>query len=133
MKSKVKTARGRRNKGCVGERDACAAIMRRCPELVAERNARNGKRDTDILVWRKDRCGQKYLFEVKRVEGLDIGTKDMEKIRDKASHDRAAGILWRKNRGTWRLERVAQYADRCTCWATFSGDDVFDVISEVVK
>lgn len=132
MKSKVKSAKGRRTKGASGEREAACLIMQNCPGLHAERNARNGKVDTDVLVWRRDGNTQ-YRFEVKRVESLDLGTKAMEKIRFKATEDDASGILWRRNGEKWRLDVVTQILGGHFRWVTVSGDDVWRVIEEIVQ
>lgn len=129
MKSKVKSAKGRRNKGHNGEREVARLIMKNCPGLHAERNARNGITDTDVLVWRVA-GGTQYRFEVKRVESLDIGTKAMEKIRAKADADNAVGILWRRNGEKWRLDAHERGGPH---WATFSGDSTWRVIEEIVQ
>lgn len=128
---------GRRSKGASGEREAAKAIMANTC-LKAERNARNGKATSDVVVWRPDGTRQ-HLVEVKRVESLDIGTKQMQGYREQAEKDGAIGILWRRNREAWRLEAatVPRRPDgdvlwAGACWATFSGDDVWRVLEALV-
>lgn len=130
MKSKVKSHRGRREKGAEGEREAAKEIMRRCQGIHAERNARNGKPTSDVVVWRTG-CenAKQHIIEIKRVESLDIGTRAMERIRGQATKDGAIGILWRRNRKPWRLE----VCSRDLGWVTVSGEAVWDVIWEIVQ
>ncbi len=147
MRSKVKSKAGCRAKGCDGEREAAAAINANCRDLsghraiVAERNARNGKATTDVVVRVMCNChsgGSSYececsnishLFEVKRVESLDIGTAAMSAIREQAQKDGALGILWRRNRQAWRLEVYRAPLG----WATYSGSDVWRVLETIVQ
>lgn len=140
MKSKVKSKGGCRAKGASGEREAARMIEKNCPGLRAERNARNGKATSDVLVWdRREYIDPTtlrppahivaHLLEVKRVEGLDIGTKAMEKIRTQAQADGALGVLWRPNGRGWRLEAWWHPLG----WATYSGDDVWRVMSLLVE
>ena len=135
---------GRRSKGASGEREAAKAIMAHTC-LNAERLARNGKQDSDVLVWPKCRkcmgkpsdghctCHLEHpkILEVKRVESLDIGTAQMAKYREQAEKDGAIGILWRRNRGSWRLEATV-IRDGWRWWATYSGDDVWRVLEVLV-
>lgn len=127
MASKVKSRAGCRNKGASGEREAAKAIMANCPGVAADRNARNGKATSDVLVWMRDSTEPPRLLEVKRVESLDIGTKAMAKIREQATADGAIGVLWRRNRSTWRLD-CQWYGS----WVTFSGPDVWRQIESIV-
>ena len=152
MESKVKAHAGRRAKGAAGEREAAHAIEKNCPGLRAERNARNGKACTDVLVWQPDmrdggfltslaRDGtqthspiqadyaKRHLLEVKRQESLDIGTKAMAKIREQSKADGAIGVLWRPNGRGWRLEAWWHPVG----WATYSGDDVWRMLSLLVE
>lgn len=156
MKSKVKSHAGRRAKGSAGEREAAHAIEKNCPGLRAERNARNGKATPDVLVWRPDvRLGswrttspvdgnvtsgpvevdyaKRHLLEVKRVESLDIGTKAMATIRNQAVDDGAIGILWRTNGKGWRLDCVVAVSKTRHLWATVSGDEVWEALTELVE
>lgn len=133
MKSKVKSHAGRRAKGAAGEREAAHAIEKNCPGLRADRAARNGKRDTDILVWQRGSPERVSKCEVKRVESLDIGTKAMEKIREQSKADGAIGVLWRRNGRGWALEVLTQaHTSGKWRWATYSGDSVWGVLSEIV-
>jgi hypothetical protein len=152
VSSKVKSKGGCRAKGASGERQAANDIMANCPGLKAERNARNGKATSDVLVWEPQThqggfhqiqyadgtvsaliplnhdVATRHLLEVKRVESLDIGTKAMAKIREQATADGAIGVLWRRNRSSWRLD-CQWYGS----WVTFSGDDVWRQIERLVS
>jgi hypothetical protein len=128
MSSKVKSKGGCRAKGASGERQAAKDIMANCPAIAAERNARNGKACSDVLVWLRDSSEPAKVLEVKRVESLDLGTKAMAKIREQATADGAIGVLWRRNRSTWRLD-CQWYGS----WVTFSGDDVWRQIERLVS
>ena len=117
-----------RAKGAKGERKACHAIKENCPSLRAERNARNGKACSDILVWVDGDEKHPVVFEVKRNERLDLGTTLMEKFRRQAEADYAAGILWRPNGKSWRLDCL--YFGQ---WVTFSGDAVWRMVERLVQ
>lgn len=148
LQAAFKGAGQQREKGASGEREAAKAIMAHTC-LNAERLARNGKQDSDVLVWPKCRkCMGKpsdghcachlerpKILEVKRVESLDIGTAQMAKYREQAEKDGAIGILWRKNRGAWRLECLTapwRAEGDPMFWATYSGDDVWRVLEALV-
>jgi hypothetical protein len=128
MPSKVKSASGRRAKGAVGEREAAAAITQHCPTLRAERNARNGKATSDVLVWDESRPGRQHLIEVKRQESLRLGTANMDKIRKQAEKDGVLGILWRHNHSPWLMEIKWGPLG----WVTVSGTDVWRVLELLV-
>lgn len=118
-----------RDKGARGENEAAKAIMANTA-LLADRNARNGLSDTDIRVWRKD--GRlMHRFEVKRREDLSIGTKLMDEFHAQAVKDGALGILWRKNRGKWRLDVLTWCLDRWR-WVTLTGADVWSALVYLV-
>lgn len=121
-------ASGERDKGASGEREAAKAIEKNCPGLRAERNARNGKPTSDVLVWRTTDGSYARLIEIKRVESLDIGTKAMAKVREQAAQDGAIGVLWRQNAKGWRLEAWWHPVG----WATYSGDDAWRMIERLV-
>lgn len=125
---------GGRNKGNGGELEVAKLIRENCPGLSADRNARNGKEDTDVLVWRcscsHDQCvcsSPRHAIEVKREKALNHGTAMMERFREKAIQDGAIGILWRRNREPWRLD-CQWYGS----WVTFSGPDVWKQIESIV-
>jgi hypothetical protein len=117
----------RRAKGADGEREAARTIMANCPSLRADRNARNGKACSDVIVWVDGDEKHPTIFEVKRVESLDIGTKAMDKIRQQSIEDNSAGILWRPNNKPWRLDCMWYGV-----WVTFSGDEVWRQVERLV-
>lgn len=123
-----------RDKGARGENEAAKAIMANTA-LLADRNARNGKADTDVRVWSSKDGKLMHRVEVKRVEGLSLGSKQMEKFRQQAAKDGALCILHRKNRGAWMLDYPQQFRQARLCWeawVTVTGPDVWTVLAWLV-
>lgn len=91
-----------RRKGVVGERLA-AKYLESILGFAARRGQqfRGGGESPDVVC---DELG--VHLEVKRVEGMDIGTKLLTDACTQAERDACGkpwAVLWRKNRGAWRL------------------------------
>lgn len=96
-----------RAKGANGEREAAKFLSQyNLPDgtpVVARRMARNGQKGQADL----EHNIPGVHFEVKRREGMDVGTRALEDAMEQAILDtsgcREPLVLWRRSRGKWRI------------------------------
>lgn len=95
-----------KNKGSRGERDA-VKFLKSLGFADAERTAQHCGKDGEVGDVRCPESLPLIHFEVKRVEGMDLGTKALEKAWAQACRDCPKGktpaLLWRPNGKKWRL------------------------------
>lgn len=103
-----------RSKGARGEREAAAFLN--SLGFTAERNGRNGYSADDLIVKELPNVH----IEVKRDESIDVGTVALSEALSQAGSNaggRVAVVLWRKNRGGWRLTYLGEHGFSVTCVA----------------